>query len=98
MQLRRITTQGNWIPEVDGLRFAAIAATLLVHILDETFNRGGFKVTDSVQSTVYYLTEIGGRGVLLFFAISGFILPSLFCGSIYKAASLFQSAVISSDV
>ena len=78
MELRRITTQGSWIPEVDGLRFVAIAATLLVHVLDETFNRGGLKVTDTVQSTIYYLTESGGRGVLLFFAISGFILAQPF--------------------
>ena len=78
MQLRRITTQGNWIPEIDGLRFAAIAATLLVHVLDETFERGGLTLDAAKQAKLFYLTDSGGRGVLLFFAISGFILAQPF--------------------
>jgi peptidoglycan/LPS O-acetylase OafA/YrhL len=78
MKLRRITTHGNWIPEIDGLRFVAIAATLLVHILGETFLKSGQTFPVRYQNTVLTLVNSGGRGVLLFFAISGFILAQPF--------------------
>jgi len=78
MKLRRITTHGNWIPEIDGLRFVAIAATLLVHILGETFLRSGQTFPVRYQDLVPALVDRGGRGVLLFFAISGFILAQPF--------------------
>lgn len=78
MKLRRITTHGNWIPEIDGLRFVAITATLLVHILAETFNRGGQTYPAQYREIVLTLVDHGDRGVLLFFAISGFILAQPF--------------------
>lgn len=72
MQLRRITTHGNWIPEIDGLRFVAIAATILSHILGESLYRG--TLPPHTQADVLAIIDRGGRGVQLFFAISGFIL------------------------
>jgi peptidoglycan/LPS O-acetylase OafA/YrhL len=78
MKLRRITTHGNWIPEIDGLRFVAISATLLAHILAETVLRGGQTFPASVQPVFTGLMYRGGRGVPLFFAISGFILAQPF--------------------
>ncbi len=78
MKLRRITTHGNWIPEIDGLRFVAIVATLLVHILGETYIRSGQTFSARYQDIVPGLIDRGGRGVLLFFAISGFILAQPF--------------------
>jgi peptidoglycan/LPS O-acetylase OafA/YrhL len=78
MKLRRITTHGNWIPEIDGLRFVAIAATLLVHILGETYIRSGQTFSARYQDIVPALMDRGGRGVVLFFAISGFILAQPF--------------------
>jgi peptidoglycan/LPS O-acetylase OafA/YrhL len=78
MKLRRITTHGSWIPEIDGLRFVAIVATLLTHILGETIARGGLSVTPLQQDLSLSLIDRGGRGVLLFFAISGFILAQPF--------------------
>ncbi|MBB5341285.1 acyltransferase family protein [Tunturiibacter gelidoferens] len=78
MKLRRITTHGNWIPEIDGLRFVAIAATLFVHILAEMVNRSGQTFSAFAQRNVPELVDRGGRGVLLFFAISGFILAQPF--------------------
>jgi peptidoglycan/LPS O-acetylase OafA/YrhL len=78
MKLRRITTHGNWIPEIDGLRFVAIAATLLTHILGETYLRSGHSFVLPSNFNVFSLVDRGGRGVLLFFAISGFILAQPF--------------------
>ncbi|WP_158945830.1 acyltransferase [Granulicella sp. S190] len=78
MKLRRITSHGNWIPEIDGLRFVAIAATLLVHILGETYTRGGQTFPARYYEAVMTCIDHGGRGVLLFFAISGFILAQPF--------------------
>jgi peptidoglycan/LPS O-acetylase OafA/YrhL len=78
MKLRRITTHGNWIPEIDGLRFVAIAATVFVHILGETFLKSGQTFPARYQEIVPTLVDRGGRGVLLFFAISGFILAQPF--------------------
>jgi peptidoglycan/LPS O-acetylase OafA/YrhL len=76
MQLRRITTHGNWIPEIDGLRFVAIAATILSHILGESLYRG--TLPPHTQANVLAIIDRGGRGVQLFFAISGFILAQPF--------------------
>jgi peptidoglycan/LPS O-acetylase OafA/YrhL len=78
MKLRRITTHGNWIPEIDGLRFVAIVATLLTHILGETYLRSGHSFVLPSNFNVFGLVDRGGRGVLLFFAISGFILAQPF--------------------
>ena len=78
MKLRRITTHGNWIPEIDGLRFVAIFATLFVHILGEMVNRSGQTFSAFAEKDVPELIDRGGRGVLLFFAISGFILAQPF--------------------
>jgi peptidoglycan/LPS O-acetylase OafA/YrhL len=78
MKLRRITTHGNWIPEIDGLRFVAIIATLLVHILGETYLHGGQTFPQQYRETVLIFIDHGDRGVLLFFAISGFILAQPF--------------------
>jgi peptidoglycan/LPS O-acetylase OafA/YrhL len=78
MRLRRITTHGNWIPEIDGLRFVAIAATLLTHIFGETYLRSTPSFVSEAHHNLFGLVERGGRGVLLFFAISGFILAQPF--------------------
>jgi peptidoglycan/LPS O-acetylase OafA/YrhL len=78
VKLRRITTRGNWIPEIDGLRFVAITATLLVHILGETVSRGGQAFSPDALRLAPTLIDRGDRGVLLFFAISGFILAQPF--------------------
>jgi peptidoglycan/LPS O-acetylase OafA/YrhL len=74
MKLQRITTHGAWIPEIDGLRFVAIASTLLTHILGETVTQSG----RTFSACLTGLMLRGGRGVPLFFAISGFILAQPF--------------------
>ncbi|HEY9137360.1 MAG TPA: acyltransferase [Terriglobus sp.] len=79
MRLQRITTSSRWIPELDGLRFVAISCVLLIHILAQMAthaNRYGVRVEghETFLSLMYQL----GRGVQLFFAISGYILAQPF--------------------
>lgn len=77
MKLSRITTQGNWIPEIDSLRFVAIVSTLLTHIFGKVYLESGktFALSLAGFNDLMYR---GGRGVPLFFAISGFILAQPF--------------------
>jgi peptidoglycan/LPS O-acetylase OafA/YrhL len=73
--LRRITSGGSWIPEIDGLRFVAISSVVLYHIYAQLLVKSGHPV--AVQARYALLgTAIGNgdRGVRLFFVISGFIL------------------------
>ncbi|MBS1737746.1 MAG: acyltransferase [Bacteroidetes bacterium] len=69
-RFRRITSSGLYIPEIDGLRFLAVAWIFLYHFngylaISRSFHE------DSLTQTFFYN---GYRGVELFFVISGFIL------------------------
>ena len=79
MQLRRITSDGTWIPQIDGLRFVAIAAVVLFHISGQLTARTGHPVLiQSRYSPMLYLIGNFDRGVQLFFVISGYILARPF--------------------
>lgn len=74
-RLRRITSGGAWIPELDGLRFVAIASVVLYHIYAQLLVKSGHPV--AVQGRYALLAGAvgnGDRGVRLFFVISGFVL------------------------
>ena len=79
-RLRRITSSSRFIPEIDGLRFIAIALVVFFHIGVFTRFIGSHVVDirDSMLSPaasfVFALSRDGDRGVYLFFTISGFIL------------------------
>ena len=70
-------TSGTWIPQIDGLRFVAITSVLPVpHLRAIT---GADRTT--IQPRYDLLARLAGngdRGVLLFFAISGYILARPF--------------------
>ncbi len=80
--LRRITTSGNYIPEVDGLRFAAILAVVLFHVPIQIALRSA---EQSTQNPFWHLVSNGHRGVELFFLISGFILGMPFASHLLCA-------------
>ena len=75
LQLRRITTSGNFIPEIDGLRFIAICSVLFCHlggfIIEKVLKRPSFSPE---MGPFEHLLSNARNGVELFFAISGFIL------------------------
>ncbi len=68
-RLRRVTTSGKFIPEIDGLRFIAIFSVLLFHVYEKT----GSRKRPLVQP-LHTLMKQSNRGVRLFFVLSGFIL------------------------
>ncbi|HWR32425.1 MAG TPA: acyltransferase [Chitinophagaceae bacterium] len=73
-KFRRITSAGNYIPEIDGLRFVAIFWVVVWLHLPGLMNTHLFN--GKLFSGIYIqqvVTE-GGHGVSFFFMISGFIL------------------------
>jgi peptidoglycan/LPS O-acetylase OafA/YrhL len=68
MNFRRITTSRKYIPEVDGIRFLAIAWVVLYHA------NGYLKVTMGRSLPFAHILEVGHLGVPIFFVLSGFIL------------------------
>jgi peptidoglycan/LPS O-acetylase OafA/YrhL len=69
----RITSGGNFIPEIDGLRFLAISSVLLFHASYALLRAYRWELgpTSLVVSNLF---ARGALGVELFFVISGFIL------------------------
>jgi len=71
---KRITSSGNFIPEIDGLRFIAITSVLLYHLSHFLTVKMGSQETSGSFSFVKQILANGNLGVPLFFVISGFIL------------------------
>jgi peptidoglycan/LPS O-acetylase OafA/YrhL len=67
--LRRITSGGRLIPEIDGFRFLAILVVLIEHIYIQVALPRGVPWPSWLT-----MPDGGTRGVFLFFTISGFIL------------------------
>src|ERR687895_875817 len=78
-RLRRVTTTGRYVPQVDGIRFIAIASVFLFHVTrllydDYAVNRATpFARAEATDLGMRLLRE-GRFGVMVFFALSGFIL------------------------
>jgi peptidoglycan/LPS O-acetylase OafA/YrhL len=75
--LRRITSDGSYIPEIEGLRFVAILAVVLLHVHTHVFRYSGIAMAGWID----VLFGQGGRGVPLFFVLSGFLLSLPFAGA-----------------
>jgi peptidoglycan/LPS O-acetylase OafA/YrhL len=85
-RFRRVSTTGTYLAEIDGLRFVAIGAVILVHIygtwivnMDRAY--GAMSAFDRLLGQMILL---GVYGVNLFFMISGFVLAIPFCGHAFS--------------
>jgi peptidoglycan/LPS O-acetylase OafA/YrhL len=67
LQFRRITTQKRFIPQIDGLRFVAIASVVFFHI------HAALEI-GAIPVPIPFNSDLAKRGVELFYGISGFIL------------------------
>ncbi len=84
-RLSRITSGGNFIAEIDGLRFLAISSVLLFHA-SYALQRAYHWELHSAAQAVSGLFARGALGVELFFVISGFILALPFARHFVEGA------------
>ena len=71
----RITSSGNFIPEIDGLRFVAILSVVLFHLYGFIEDKDNSIYNSSYNfNFAFNLIKNGNFGVELFFVLSGFIL------------------------
>jgi peptidoglycan/LPS O-acetylase OafA/YrhL len=75
-RLRRVTSGGKYVPEIDGLRFIALMSVLIYHINGFWVVKGNEldHFPNIFMSIWYTITSTGNVGVQLFFVISGYIL------------------------
>ena len=75
-RLSRETTSGRLIPQIDGLRFAAIGLVILFHLNGYLAAKWPLGQTGSLPQSSWLARAalVGFHGVELFFVISGFIL------------------------
>jgi len=76
LSLRRVVASGSYIPEIDGLRFIAVAAVIVFHISEMTrIHLGAYAPTGHwFPNLCARLLANGKFGVEIFFCISGFVL------------------------
>jgi peptidoglycan/LPS O-acetylase OafA/YrhL len=73
-RLRRVTSSGRFIPEIDGLRFVAILTVYLYHLSEYLRVKSPPSGADPSSTLMARILGHGGNGVQLFFVISGFVL------------------------
>jgi peptidoglycan/LPS O-acetylase OafA/YrhL len=79
---RRITSTGQFIPEIDGLRFFAIFSVFIYHLAGDILRHSPPGLHASLDHNwLFSVTQILNIGVPLFFVISGFILGMPFAAS-----------------
>jgi peptidoglycan/LPS O-acetylase OafA/YrhL len=75
---RRITSSGQFIPEVDGLRFLAIFSVFIYHLAGDVLRHTPQSIQPRQSNWFLSTTQILNLGVPMFFIISGFILGAPF--------------------
>ena len=74
-RIKRITTSGKLIREIDGLRFIAILPVLAQHMTERFERDTSLTFGPDVESNpLWYIAHRGNIGVFIFFVISGFVL------------------------
>ncbi|MEO6190007.1 MAG: acyltransferase [Saprospiraceae bacterium] len=89
---RRITNSGNFIPEIDGLRFLAIALVVLYHLDGFLFKELTSDYKDNLENynLLHEIMLHGYFGVEIFFCISAFVVSYPFAKYYLADGSLIQ--------
>src|SRR5215475_6130932 len=82
--LSRETSSGRFIPEMDGLRFAAIGMVVLFHLNGYLTVKSKLFYPNPPTDWLAQAAYVGFHGVELFFVISGFILGLPFAAHYLK--------------
>ena len=79
-RFRRITSaNAKYSPEVDGVRFVAIALVFLFHLAGDVLRHSPAGYRDPLENDWFFsFTQHGNIGVQIFFVLSGFLLASPF--------------------
>ena len=86
--ISRETSSGRFIPEMDGLRFAAIGMVILYHLTGYLVAKSPLYHANPPNSNwLAQAAQVGSGGVELFFVISGFILGLPFAAYYLKGAA-----------
>ncbi len=88
LRFRRVTTGGGYIPEVDGVRCVAILMVIAQHLHERVLRRFSGSQTDVEATWGHQLLSQGGKGVLIFFGLSGFILYQLLSRPLLQGQTL----------
>ncbi|HEX5179673.1 MAG TPA: acyltransferase [Gemmatimonadaceae bacterium] len=85
--LSRRTTSGQFIAEIDGLRFASIALVVVFHLSGYTVGKSSAIQSGTLNDNLLArIAATGHYGVQLFFVISGFVLALPFARHYFDAA------------
>jgi peptidoglycan/LPS O-acetylase OafA/YrhL len=88
LRFRRVTSGGGYIPEVDGVRCVAILMVIAQHLHERVLRRFSGNHEEVEASWGHHLLSQGGMGVLIFFALSGFILYQLLSRPLLQGQTL----------
>lgn len=85
VRLRRVTASGAYRPEIDGLRFFAIAYVIVWHLYERIIRLvASARPLSSAELALPRYVPWATTGVCLFFSISGFILATQFLRNFKK--------------
>lgn len=85
LKLRRITSSENYLPYIDGLRFFTLLSVILIHYVD-FYEQHSYPIRTVPLYNQLHLDQVFGfsdNSILVFFAISGFILGMPFAKSVF---------------
>jgi len=90
-RLRRVTTNGEYVAEVDGIRCLAIAMVFMFHLHDRVLRHFPGDADTIRNGFAHSLLLHGKEGVSIFFALSGYILYKLLSQPLLEGRSLSLS-------